>query len=90
MKFEVDQANTTFFKRYEDLVFRTKDNGLPDGVSKMCSLSFFVQSRLNSLLYLINSIAYYTIFLIIFLKRITLLQCPFDVPKVPHCIDVVQ
>lgn len=88
MKFEVDQANTTFFKRYEDLVFRTKDNGLPDGVSKS-SLSFFVQDRPNYLLYLSNSIAYYTMFLIIFLERITLLQCPFNVPRVPHCIGVV-
>lgn len=42
MKFEVDQAIKTFFKKYEDLVFRTTDNGLPDGVSKKNSFSFIL------------------------------------------------
>lgn len=59
MKFEVDQANTTFFKRYEDLVLRTEDNGLPDGVSKVNSFSFNVQHRVLYFSYLSNSIVYY-------------------------------
>lgn len=65
MKFEVDLANATFFKRYEDFVFRTNDNGLPDGVSKECSLSFFVQNRLQYS-YILWHTTQYTMFLLVF------------------------
>lgn len=44
MKFEVDEAIKQFFGRYENLVFRRKDNGLPDGVSEKSSFSFIAQN----------------------------------------------
>lgn len=76
MKIEVVEANKAFFKRYEDLVFRTEDNGLPDGVSKVYSLSFIVQNSLLFLSYysILSHTTQHAIFLIIFLKYITLLQ----------------
>lgn len=61
MKFEVDQAIKQFFGRYENLVFRMKDNGLPDGVSDKISLSFIARNGLYPL-YLTNSTVYYTIY----------------------------
>lgn len=58
MKFEVDVANKSFFKKYEDLL-KTEDNGLPDGVSKVNSLSFIVQRKVLYFSCLSSTIAYY-------------------------------
>lgn len=68
MKFEANQTIKVFFQRYEEFVFRTKDNGLPDGVSKVNSLSFIVQSDRLYSSHFSNVIAYHTIYLIIHLK----------------------